>query len=330
MSPFFASAFFTDALPALLHLCLFPGGLFALAFGLILKGVDRRAEARLQRRIGPPLRQPWYDLAKLFTKTQIIPCAAHRIAFLAAPVIALAGVLTCAALLPVPGVTSGLSDMGDLLVILYLLPLSGIALMLGGSASGSPYGAVGLSREMSLMLAYELPLSAIFLAVALKAGTATGGIAEFSLRVIVSHQSVFGQIGFDPTMIPALLAWLFVVPATLGIAPFDLAEAETEILEGPLLEYSGPALAFFQMASAVKLFLVLGLGVTLFFPGTLPGGPFVNLIWFMAKCLLGMLLAVTLVRAAHGRLRTDQALRLFTRVPTALACLSLALAWLGL
>ncbi len=325
-----ATRTFADICLAVLHLLVFPGGLFALSFGLLLKGVDRRVEARMQRRIGPPLLQPWFDLAKLFTKVQIIPATAHRIVFLAAPVAAFAGILVCAALLPIPGVTAGLPHMGDLIVLLYLLPLSGMALMLGGSASSSPYSAIGASREMSMMLAYELPLLALLLAVALKIGGSTGLGAEFSLRNIVNHQLLHGQLGLEPALIPALIAWLFIVPATLGIAPFDQAEAETEILEGPLLEYSGPALAFFHMASAVKLFTVLALGIVLFFPGTLPGGPFVNLLWFAAKCLFSLLFAVTLVKAAHGRLRTDQALRLFARAPLPLAIVSMILVWLGL
>ena len=112
-----------DLLVGILHLVVFPGGLFALALGLFLKGCDRRVEARLQRRVGPPLIQPFLDLVKLSTKEVIIPTSAVRGAFLAAPVVALGGIAMCAALLPVPGVTDGLPKMGDLLVIFYLFPL---------------------------------------------------------------------------------------------------------------------------------------------------------------------------------------------------------------
>ena len=108
-----------DLLVGILHLVVFPGGLFALALGLFLKGCDRRVEARLQRRVGPPLIQPFLDLVKLSTKEVIIPTSAVRGAFLAAPVVALGGIAMCAALLPVPGVTDGLPKMGDLLVIFF-------------------------------------------------------------------------------------------------------------------------------------------------------------------------------------------------------------------
>ena len=120
----------TDAILALLHMCIFPGGLFALAVGFFFKGLDRRMVARLQRRVGPPLHQPYIDIAKLLTKATLIPKTAHRTAFLLAPVIAFAGMAVCAAFIPVPGVFQGLTEMGDLLVIFFLLPLPAIALYL--------------------------------------------------------------------------------------------------------------------------------------------------------------------------------------------------------
>ena len=176
-----------DLLVGILHLVVFPGGLFALALGLFLKGCDRRVEARLQRRVGPPLIQPFLDLVKLSTKEVIIPTSAVRGAFLAAPVVALGGIAMCAALLPVPGVTDGLPKMGDLLVIFYLFPIPAMAIMLAGSSSGSPYGGIGFSREMIMMLAYEVPLLMIMLTVAMKVGGGSG--AEFSLTKILDYQA---------------------------------------------------------------------------------------------------------------------------------------------
>ena len=245
-----------DLLVGILHLVVFPGGLFALALGLFLKGCDRRVEARLQRRVGPPLIQPFLDLVKLSTKEVIIPTSAVRGAFLAAPVVALGGIAMCAALLPVPGVTDGLPKMGDLLVIFYLFPIPAMAIMLAGSSSGSPYGGIGFSREMIMMLAYEVPLLMIMLTVAMKVGGGSG--AEFSLTKIMDYQAEHGSFGLTPVMWPAFLAWLMFLPATLGVPPFDQPEAETEILEGPLLEYSGVLLAFFHMASALKMVVARG------------------------------------------------------------------------
>ena len=206
----------TDIILGVLHMCIFPGGLFALAVGLLFKGLDRRVEARLQRRVGPPLIQPLLDIAKLLTKETLIPKTAVRSVFLAAPVVGFAGMAVCAAFIPVPGVFSGLYNMGDLLVLFYLLPIPAIAIMLGGSASSSPFGAMGFSREMLMMLAYETPLLMILLAVAMLVGKATGTGAEFSLLAIVDWQQNAGSLGLNPVMIPALLAYLIFLPGTLG------------------------------------------------------------------------------------------------------------------
>ena len=317
----------TDIILGVLHMCIFPGGLFALAVGLLFKGLDRRVEARLQRRVGPPLIQPLLDIAKLLTKETLIPKTAVRSVFLAAPVVGCAGMAVCAAFIPVPGVVSGLYNMGDLLVLFYLLPIPAIAIMLGGSASSSPFGAMGFSREMLMMLAYETPLLMILLAVAMLVGKATGTGAEFSLLAIVDWQQNAGSLGLNPVMIPALLAYLIFLPGTMGVPPFDIPEAETEVLEGPLLEYGGPLLALFQIGSALKTFVVLGLGVALFFPGTISDFWIVNLIWFVFKCLVLMLLSLTLVKSATGRFRIDQAFRFYVKVPTVLALVSLALVW---
>lgn len=317
----------TDIILGVLHMCIFPGGLFALAVGLLFKGLDRRVEARLQRRVGPPLIQPLLDIAKLLTKETLIPKTAVRSVFLAAPVVGFAGMAGCAAFIPVPGVFSGLYNMGDLLVLFYLLPIPAIAIMLGGSASSSPFGAMGFSREMLMMLAYETPLLMILLAVAMLVGKATGTGAEFSLLAIVDWQQNAGSLGLNPVMIPALLAYLIFLPGTMGVPPFDIPEAETEVLEGPLLEYGGPLLALFQIGSALKTFVVLGLGVALFFPGTISDFWIVNLIWFVFKCLVLMLLSLTLVKSATGRFRIDQAFRFYVKVPTVLALVSLVLVW---
>lgn len=317
-----------DILIALLHLLIFPGGICALGFGLWLQAVDRRFEARLQRRVGPPLTQPFLDLLKLCTKEVIIPGVANKTLFLLAPILALAGMMLCAALVPVPGVTQGLPAIGDLLVLFYLLPLSAMALMLAGSASGSPYGGIGFAREMLLMLVYELPLLIVMLTIAIKVGGSTGTGAEFSLSKIIAYQNIHGSFGFTLDFLPALLAFIIFLPATLGVLPFDLAEAESEILEGPLLEYSGVLLAFFKMAAAVKQVVVLSLGVILFFPGILPGGIIINLAWFGLKILVFVLI-LTVVKANFARFKIDQALSFFFKYPTSLALLALLLVWMG-
>ena len=319
-----------DTLLAILNMCIFPGGAFALLIGFFYKGLDRRVEARLQRRVGPPLIQPWLDMAKLLTKETLIPNTACKPAFLLAPVFGFTGMAVCAAFIPIPGVFKGLYNMGDLLVIFYLLPIPAMALMLGGSASSSPFGAMGFSREMSMMMAYETPLLLVLLSVAMLVGKSMAGGewgAEFSLLKIVAWQQQNGSLGLNPVMIPAMIAYLIFLPGTMGVAPFDIPEAETEILEGPLLEYGGPLLALFQVTSSLKTVVVLGLGVAMFFPGTICDWWWVNLLWFLFKCVVLMLLSLTLVKAATGRYRIGQAFRFYVTVPTALALCSLVLIW---
>jgi NADH-quinone oxidoreductase subunit H len=310
-----------QSLSLLLAVLLFPGGLFALAVGLLLKGVDRRVAARLQRRVGPPLLQPVFDLVKLSRKRIFVPDSACRPIFLAAPVIGTAAMLLAAALVPIPGVYQPDPLLGDLFVLFYLLAVPAVVLMLAGSASGSPFGAIGFSREMMLMLAYEGPIVLVIAAVALRTGQAEGGIVTFSLSEIVRWQQAHGAFLFDPVMWPTLIAFAAFCPANLGIVPFDIADAETELLDGPLLEYAGPPLGLFRVMSALKAVVVLGLGICLFFPNA-PAGVAGLLVWAL-KMLALMVVGVTALRVSAGRKRIDRAFTFFFRWPLACAAFGL-------
>lgn len=311
-----------ESLATPLATLLFPGGLFALACGLFLKGLDRRLAARLQGRVGPPLAQPFYDLVKLARKRTMVPDIASAPVFLGAPLVGVVAMLLGAVLVPIPGVYAGNPLLGDLLVLLYLLAVPAVVLMVAGSASGSPFGAIGFSREMAMMLAYEGPLVLVVVAVAMRTGLGQGGLISFSLNEISAYQQSHGAFLFDPLMWPALIAFALFFPANLGIVPFDIPEAETEVLEGPLLEYSGPALGLFKVMSALKAVVVLGLGVALFFPLAPAGG--LGLLVHLAKLVVLMLIGVTVVRVSFGRMRIDQAFRFFLKWPLALSALSLA------
>lgn len=308
----------------LIAVLLFPGGLFALALGLALKGADRRVAARLQGRVGPPLAQPFFDVVKLGFKRTMVPDQASETVFLATPLIGTASMLLAAALIPIAGVYAPDPQLGNLLVLLYLLAIPGVALMVAGSASGSPYGAIGFSREMALMLAYEGPIVLVVTAVALRVGLAEGHWPIFSLAEIVRYQQAHGALIFDPVMWPAIIAFAAFFPANLGIVPFDIPEAETEVLEGPLLEYSGPALALFKVMSALKAVVVLSLGVALFMPLPLDGAA--ALAGWAAQLLVLVLAGVTSVRVASGRMRIDQAFVFFLKWPLLLAIVSLVVA----
>ena len=130
------------------YILIFPGFLFCFVAGLLLCGIDRKLVARMQKRVGPPVLQPFYDFFKLCGKETIIPTAASKTTFLAAPIVGFAALVVIQLFIPIRGFTpfAVLGDIADVIVILYLLLIPAIATIMGGAASGSPYAGVGLSR----------------------------------------------------------------------------------------------------------------------------------------------------------------------------------------
>jgi NADH-quinone oxidoreductase subunit H len=302
---------------------VFPGGLYAVALALLLRGLDRKLLARFQRRGGPPVLQAFHDTSKLLRKQTLVPREANAAIFLGAPVVGFAAMVSAAALVPLPGVATVPGLPADIIVLLYLLAVPGIAIMLAGSSSGSLYGAVGFSREMSLILAYEGPLLFALVAVAMYVGRAGGGEVTLSLREIVEWQRAHGPNLSQPVLWPALLAYLACLPATLGVGPFDIAEAETEVLEGPLLEYSGPPLALLQLMQSLQRLVVVALGVVLFWPNGPEGLLAVPV--FALKVVAVAAVTVTLLRASFARMRIGQALLFLLTWPEALSAASIVL-----
>ena len=313
-------------LKSLFYILIFPGALFTTCFGLFLAGVDRKVVARMQHRIGPPLRQPMYDFFKLLGKETIIPHAANKIAFLAAPVIGFVSLALIMLFIPVGGFTAFSGD-ADLIVILYLITIPGVALIVGGSSSGSPYAGIGISREMVTMMAYELPFVLVLLAVARKAG---GSELCFSMDAIAQWQAANGNMLFQWSMIPAAIAMLLVVPAEVGTQPFDVAEAETEICEGPLIEYSGSALGMFKLNTAMKMFVMSGLFVSLFLGGIRTGSVVIDIIIFIALCIVVTILCMSTTHAVTARLKIEHLFKFYWTFVAGMALCSLILVWCGL
>lgn len=307
-----------------LYLLIFPGLLYASAAGLLLAGIDRKVLARMQKRVGPPVLQPAYDFFKLLGKETIVPAAAARRTFLAAPVVGLVSLVVTAVLVPVFGF-SPFGGVADMVVLLYLLTIPAVAVIMGGAASGSPYAGVGVSREMVALMAYELPLVIVLLAVGKTAG---GEGVTFSLSAIVAYQQAHGPLIGDWTLWPAALALLLVIPAEIGSHPFDVAEAETEICEGTLVEYSGAPLAVFKLSHAIKLYIMTALFSCLFLSGWGTGLVVVDALLLLALCAVITLVCVTLVRAVCARLKVEVLFRFYWRVVAVLAAVSLLLAWL--
>ncbi|HUV66805.1 MAG TPA: complex I subunit 1 family protein [Sedimentisphaerales bacterium] len=218
-----------------------------VVLGLAASWIVRKVSALVQWRVGPPLLQPAYDVMKLMGKEILVPQEAQRIVFLTAPLVGLVGVLLLSVMLWRITLTQT-TFMGDIIVAIYLMVLPSLALILGSSASGSPHAAVGTGREMKLVMAYELPLILAFIVVIIKTAGSVEPGQQLNLAEIARQTPAFSISGML-----AFLAALLCVQAKLGFVPFDIAEAETELGSGVLMEYSGALLAVWKLMQAVML-----------------------------------------------------------------------------
>lgn len=266
----------------------------------LLQGVLRKLTARIQSRQGPPLLQPYFDLLKLLGKEDLesgeTPVMQRFAAWLS-----LATVLAVACLLPI-GFGVPMDAAADVILLIYLLTLCGISTLLAGMAAGSTYSLIGINREMMAMITLE-PLLAVALIV--------GALHAGSLRLgAVLNGSVYLAAGLPWSGLLMAAVMLFSFQAFVQRVPFDVAAAETELMDGPLVEYSGPKLALFQYAHMARLIIYAALFAALF----LPWGaqlPFpLGWLLFWVKVFV-MTLLVTVIAATHARYRIDQALRYF-------------------
>lgn len=269
----------------LVYVLIFPGLLFSSVFGLWLAGVDRKMVARMQKRVGPPIMQPTYDFFKLLGKETIVPDSAAKTTFLIAPYVGLVSLIVTVLFIPIAGIQA-FGGVADVVVILYLLTIPALSIIFGGSASGSPFAGVGISRQMVSIMAYELPLILILLAIGRLCGQEGGVGVTFSLTAITQFQIANGPNLFHWSMIPAAVAMLLVIPCEVGAHPFDVGEAETEICEGPLVEYSGAPLAVFKLSHAIKMFVMTALFTALFLGGVTTGMVWLDVLIVLAICTL--------------------------------------------
>jgi len=200
------------------------------------------------------------------------------------------------------GFKAPMNSAGDAILVIYLLTLSGICMLLMGLAAGSAYSLVGISREMMTMLTLE-PLIAISIVIA------AVHTQSFRLDTILNG-AIYQTAGFPVSGVIMLGVMLLAFQAFVGRVPFDISEAETEIMEGPLIEYSGPKLAIIKYAQMAKLVVFSALFIGLFVPW---GSDLVfplGWIFFWIKVSV-LVLMVTVLAATHARYRIDQAIRYF-------------------
>ena len=292
-----------DPLLLLVYIFLLPGFLFLLVYAFVLEFLDRKIYARMQNRVGPPLLQPFADFIKMLGKEVIDLKGVDRRAFDAAPLIALAAVMTAFLYVPIVG-GSPLAFQGDLILVLYLLTLPTIALFLLGWLSRNAYATIGGVRAVTQLFIYEVPFYLAMLAPALMAGT-------WSITGIVAWQqshlwfAIFQPIG--------LVVALIGLQAKLERTPFDIPEAETEIIAGPTTELTGRRLALMKLTMDVSLVVGSALVAALFLGGPLLPWTFspnwvgwiLGFALFLVKTL-AVLLVLSSIRAATGRIRIDQ------------------------
>ena len=276
---------------------IIPAFLFTVAVGIIASWIVRKVSALVQWRVGPPILQPFYDIMKLMGKETLIPEDAQRLVFISAPLVGMAGVLLLSTMLLRITLQPETMFIGDVIVAIYLMVLPSLALILGSSASASPHAAIGTSREMKLVMSYELPLVLAFIVVIVK----TGG--QLNLAGIAEHTpalSISGMLAF--------LASLLCIQAKLGFVPFDIAEAETELASGVLIEYSGALLAIWKIMQIMMLVALPLFLVVLFLGGIATSGW--SLLLGILKYVL-ILVLVILIKNTNPRMRIDQAMKFF-------------------
>lgn len=264
----------------------------------LIEGVMRKVKALIHSRKGPPVVQPYLDLAKLLVKEDLSSGAG--VVGRLAPAASFAATLAAAFLVPI-GIGAPAGGAGDLFLFVYLITLSSACIVAGGLAQASPFSHIGSTREMMMVVTVEAVLVITLVTAALTGRTALlEGLAGLPLRV---------------SMLVAGFCYLFAMQAMLCKLPFDIPEAEQEIMEGPLIEYSGPSLALLKWTFYMKQLMFGSLFVSLFagWPRLgatgLLGAVVGVLVTYVAVLALGLL--VVLVDATNPRLRIDQSLRFF-------------------
>jgi len=276
----------------------------------LITGFSRTWKARLQTRRGPGIFQPYRDLAKLLRKGMVIPDTASWI-FGATPYVLFSTTLLAGLLIPTVSAQAPLSAFGGVLAVVYLLALGRFFLALGGLDTGSSFGGLGSSREMTISAIAEPALMLAVFTVAIGAG---------STNLSTVAQAALGQSWrfLAPSQMLAFAALFIVLIAETGRIPVDNPATHLELTmihEAMILEYSGPYLALIEWSAAMKQLVLMTLLVNVFIPFGLSAGwsaiTVLSLILFVVKLLL---LAATVVLMET----TNAKLRLF-RVPELLA-----------
>jgi len=270
---------------------------------LSLTWLERKTLGRLQRRLGPTrtgpmgIIQPLADGLKLILKEDIVPASSERAIFWSAPVIVVVSAFMIWVTIPAShdAVLRNL-DLGLLYIIAFAV-VGILGLVLAGWGSANKYGTLGGLRAAAQLISYEIPVIMVVISVAMLAGS-------LNMRVIVAEQS-----GYPYALIQPLGLVIFFIAglAEVGRTPFDIYFAESEIVGGPFVEYSGAHWSVFFLAEYINTFAIAALTVLLFLGGW--SGPFLSenwvIVWFLLK-VYAVILVIFWIRGTFPRLRIDQ------------------------
>jgi NADH-quinone oxidoreductase subunit H len=296
----------------ILILILMP--IFVSFMGLLFMGIQRKIMARVQNRMGPPFYQQFIDVIKLFSKRENF---SHNWVFDIGPLFAIVGMITTMLFIPMGGFAL-LSGDGDLIVVMYLLVISGLGMALGAGASGNPNAGIGVMRGLTLMMAYELPFVLSVLAVMIYYHTT-------SLAQIVESQKDMWALLLLP--LSAIVADI-ALQAQFGKKPFDQPIAPAEVATGPIVEYGGKYMGMLMLAHSIGMFVEAGLFIDLFLGGGIifhQAGMLyqaLNFIFWIFLVFLIYTIAV-LISTVFPRYRIDQAFTFYWKWPTILAIIGL-------
>ncbi len=281
---------------SLFYILIFPGFLFLSVFGLAAEFFDRKLYARLQNRVGPPWFQPLADFIKLSAKEEIIPEESNPSMFKIMPVLAITATITSFFYIPLWSAKPLFAFSGDLIVVLYLLTIPTLTFFLGGWYSTSLYSKIGAVRALTQLFAYEVPLLMSILASALLANTwSISEMAVFYGRHPV--MSLFNSLGFAIALISLL--------GKLEKVPFDIPEAETEIVAGTFTEYSGKLLGLFRLGIDIEAIVCSSLLAAVYMPFGLGLNPVAGFVLFVVKVLF-IICILSILRTIFARMRIDQ------------------------
>jgi NADH-quinone oxidoreductase subunit H len=281
---------------SLFGIIVFPGFIFLCVAGVFAEYFDRIFHARMQNRKGPPWFQPIADFIKLSAKEDIVPEEADHFMFKAMPVVAVSSAVTAVLYIPLWTGQAMYSFEGDLVIVLYLLTIPTMTFFLAGWYSTSMFAAVGAVRTLTQLFSYEVPLYIALLAPAVLANT-------WSLSGMTAYYA--NHPGYWLFNLPALAVTMVILLGKLEKVPFDINEAETEIVGGIFTEYGGRFLAFFRMAIDIETIVVASLVAAVFLPFGLGLPPVIGFVLYLAKVAL-VVAGVSFLRTIFARLRIDQ------------------------